>query len=516
MAARVQPMSVISPLLTGPVLVIVAVVLGCSLYANLSWLVTRPATYRFFPPFERNVNHNDNGHLGAEYYNIAGALFKGRGFADPFQTATGPTAWMPPLLSWLLAALRWAADDDKDIVVALYILLQDLTLIGAGWLVVALAQYTTGGVWLATLVYVVSLLLNFRLCFQFTHDCWIILAALSLLVAGLVWTRPFASTWKWAAAWGVFGGLCALTSPVTGFTWAVLALATGLRGGGRGRLAVAVSLAVLTITPWVIRNYLIFGRLIPVKSNLAFELYQSHVLRSDGILGGGIFGSHPYVSNNKERRRYAELGEMAYLDEKMQLFRTAIEADPAGFFRRVGNRFLAATVLYTPFDRTVVRRHPWVFRVSRWMYPLPFACLILVSLAGAWRGAYAIRPALTAEPAALARATNRAGESIAVTHWIVIGTHLAYLLPYVVVSFYDRYKLPLLSVDALLIVWGIDCVKRFFLWLRSEDEPVEVLVEVDDESTPVRQAVVAPSAGRSTPKPRSRPRIHQQTDGDEP
>src|SRR5262245_2321661 len=69
--------------IVGPMALIVFVVIGCSLWANLSTLVKDSANYRFFPPFER-WNNNQNEHLGAEYNNIAAAIVAGRGFADPF------------------------------------------------------------------------------------------------------------------------------------------------------------------------------------------------------------------------------------------------------------------------------------------------------------------------------------------------------------------------------------------------------------------------------------------------
>src|SRR5712671_2959550 len=94
----------------GPALFVVAAVLACALYANLSFLVTDPGDFAYFPPFERGLDRNDNRHLGAEYYSIATALVAGHGYADPFRKHTGPTAWMPPILSGILAALRWAAD----------------------------------------------------------------------------------------------------------------------------------------------------------------------------------------------------------------------------------------------------------------------------------------------------------------------------------------------------------------------------------------------------------------------
>jgi len=46
---------------------IVAVVV-CTVYANLSFAVTNPADYRFFPPFRAFDNGNRNFELGGENF----------------------------------------------------------------------------------------------------------------------------------------------------------------------------------------------------------------------------------------------------------------------------------------------------------------------------------------------------------------------------------------------------------------------------------------------------------------
>src|SRR4051794_30402513 len=70
---------------------------ACSIYANLSFVVTNKSNLRYFPPFKPYVDGNMNRHLGAEYFNIGKALASGEGFANPFSGKTGPTAWMPPV-----------------------------------------------------------------------------------------------------------------------------------------------------------------------------------------------------------------------------------------------------------------------------------------------------------------------------------------------------------------------------------------------------------------------------------
>jgi hypothetical protein len=211
--------------------VVLTVVVGAaSVYANLAFAVRHPADYRYFPPFERNVNANLNRHLGHEYFHIARALAAGKGFADPFGDPTGPTAWMPPVLPALLAVLLWACDGNADAVLLIVVCLKVVVLVGTGLLVLALLRQTTRrvGVAVATAVFLVTLLAQFRQWFQFANDSWLLLLAVDLLLAGLCWLRPLHSA-KAAAAWGLFGGLGALASPVLGLTWAVMSCLTGFR-----------------------------------------------------------------------------------------------------------------------------------------------------------------------------------------------------------------------------------------------------------------------------------------------
>jgi hypothetical protein len=424
--------------------VIVAVV-ACAVYANLAYAVTDKADYRFFPPFLPHVNNNGNVNLGGEYFHIAHALAAGRGFADPFGERTGPTAWQPPLLPAVLAGILWLSGGDRRAVIAVVVCLNVLVLVGTGLLVLALARQTTSrvGSRAATLVFLLVLLCHFVHCFQRTHDGWLVLLSLDLLLVGLCWWRPLerhpaGSSLPRCAAWGLFGGLCALVSPVVGFTWGVLSLLSMVADRAWSRLALAGLVAGLVLAPWTVRNYLIFGRLIPVKSNLAMELYQSQCLQKDGLLQ--TFKGHPGDAGSRERQEYRALGETAYLDHKREQFLQAVRADPAEFLDRVASRFLAATVWYVSFDRAIEARQPWLLGFHRVTHPLPFLALLVL----------------------LATALRRRLDG---AQWLVIGLYCLHLLPYVAASYYERYALPLVGVKSLLILWAIDRL----LTLRSVD-----------------------------------------------
>jgi hypothetical protein len=417
------------------VAVVVAVV-GCAVYANLSFAVTSPANYRFFPPFRAGFNANTSRNLGGEYFHIAQALAAGRGFANPFGEQTGPTAWQPPVLPAILAGLLRLTGGDRTCVTTVVVCLNVLVLAGTGLLVLALAGQTPSrvGAGGAVLVFLLALLYQFEHCFQRAHDGWLVLLCVDLLVAGLYWLRPLrrrppVPAALLCAAWGMFGGLCALVSPVVGFSWGVLSLLAGLRDRAWFRLALVALVAGLTVAPWTVRNYLVFGRLIPMKSNLALEMYQSQCLQADGMLQ--TFQGHPGDAGSPERQEYRTLGEVAYLDRKWEQFRQAVRADPLDFLDRVASRFLGATLWYVPLNRAQEAKQPWVLWFKRLLHPLPFLALVVLASTAAAQGLY--------------RAQG-----------IAIGVYCLLLLPYVAASYYERYAVPLLGVKVLLVIWGAD------------------------------------------------------------
>jgi hypothetical protein len=413
------------------VVVLIVVVYGCSVYANLLFAVTNPDDYRFFPPFRRHVNGDANQVMTSEDYNIARSLVAGRGFAHPFNGRSGPTAWKPPILPGILAGLFWVCRGNRDAVMMAVIFLQVSVLIGTGLLIVRLAREMAPrlGTGPAVAAFLVGMLYHFHCCFQTTEDCWLVLLALDLLVAGFCWWRPLHGRGR-AAGWGLLGGLCALVTPIAGFSWVVLSVLVGIRQRAWSALALALLVAGLVVTPWTARNYLVFGRLIPVRCNLAYELYQSQCRLPDGLLGAQARG-HPYDLASREGWEYRRLGEPAYLDHKREQFWQSVSSNPLDFAGRVGTRLLAATLWYVPFDRTRGAEKSWVTWPTRLIHPLPFlALLVLLCLAVRHR---------------LPRG-----------HWVALGSYLCYLLPYIGISYCERYAVPLLGVKVWLVLAAAD------------------------------------------------------------
>ena len=283
------------------------------------------------------------------------------------------------------------------------------------------------------------------------------------------------------AAWGLFGGFCALVNPMVALAWGVFSLVDGVRQRAWSPLAVALLAAGLTLSPWAIRNYVVFGRWVPVKSNLAYELYQSQCLQPDGLLQNKTFASHPYGSGGRERMEYKELGEMAFLDHKREQFWQSVRADPLDFLDRVAARFLGVTLWYEPHDRREGGKRPWVVWSLRAAYPLPFLGFLVLAITATWKG--------------LTRA-----------HWAVLGAYWMYAIPYIGASYYERYAVPLIGVKVLLVLFG--GARLLSLWRPAvPPEP-----KVAERSAPRKLAANRTNTFRPVeavmpaPQSRSRPR----------
>ncbi len=415
------------PILSGLFLILVVAI--CSIYASLAFAITNPANFRYFPPYLPQVNGNGAKHLGGEYYQIARSLVDGEGFSHPFEQPTGPTTWQPPVLPLILAGLLWATGS-REGVTAVVVVLQDCVLIGTTFLVLALLMQTTRRIApaLAAGLCCAALIFDFKLHFQMTNDLWIVLLAVDLLIAGLCFLKPLQG-WKSAGGWGLFGGLCVLINPIVGLAWGVLSSVVALRQRGWRQLCIALLAAALVLSPWTIRNYLVFGRFIPSKGNLAFELYQSQCLQKNGLLMKFI--NHPYgTAKNDEGREYKALGETRYLDRKWEQYWESVCADPLECLDRVAARFLGATLWYVSLHRGDGLA-AWELWIGRLTHPLPFLSLLVLLSSAVWQR---LHP----------------------SQWIVIGVYVLYLLPYVAISYYDRYAAPLLAAKILLVLWAAD------------------------------------------------------------
>jgi hypothetical protein len=183
----------------------------------------------------------------------------------------------------------------------------------------------------------------------------------------------------------------------------------------------------------VVRNAVVFHRLIPTKSNAAYELYAANYQDEDGVYDDSVSTRHPY-SSVMMRHEYVERGELGFVDEHRDMFFASLKREPKRYLRAVVNRLVAVTVKYVPF--TADEETPAKVAVVRGAYPLPFLMLLVLL--------------------ALRRRTPPVLTGLAIFYAL-------YLLPYVVMAFYPRYFLPLTPILVAFVFFAIDRVVAVLL-----------------------------------------------------
>jgi 4-amino-4-deoxy-L-arabinose transferase-like glycosyltransferase len=327
---------------------------------------------------------------GLEMEHLAGSLAAGAGFASPFGGHTGPTAMLAPgyplaiagvfrLLGPFTAASAWT-------VLFLQCLFSALTCLVVLAIGGKFFSRTVGvlAAWMWAVVPPAMLAPAFRFWDTSLSTLLFAVAFLLLLDAG-------ESPRRWLM-WGVLTGIAALVNPALVPSLAALALWTCWRSANRRRtlasaLVAAVIVAVM-LAPWTVRNYRVFGRIIPVRSNLGMELWMGN---HPGASGETQLRLHP-ATDPAEFAKYSRAGELAYFREKQDEAGAYIRDHPGQFLRltawrvwqswTAGADYFGLAALGLPvvwaglagLALLAWRRQPQaaIFAIPVALYPLPF------------------------------------------------------------------------------------------------------------------------------------------------
>jgi hypothetical protein len=141
-------------------------------------------------------------------------------------------------------------------------------------------------------------------------------------------------------------GILALTSPSAGIIFigllAWMAWRDRLEIFARPHpYLVIVLLPALIVSPWMIRNYLVFHRIVPVRDNFGLELSASNNDCARFIADASCFAKVHANSNIDEARKVLAYGEPKYNDLKLREALYWIKTHPARFFRLFALRVAA-------------------------------------------------------------------------------------------------------------------------------------------------------------------------------
>jgi hypothetical protein len=361
-----------------------------------------------------------------EGINVARSIAAGRGFADPYRCPTGPTAHLAPgypALTGMIFRL-FSSREGRGIAMGLiastasslaWAMLPLLGLqIGAplpvcvvagliGALFPMLPGQEARGAWetsLGTLFAVLCTLLSAR----FTNSgCWP-----HAVMAGIAWGAAFwfaPSLLPMCLVWVVYG-LC--------------------RPHLRTASAAIPLIAVAVISPWIVRNYLQFGRVFWVRDTLGLELRVSNNSTAAPTLVENFQTAssefHPH-GNSTACMQVQAMGETQYMNLQMKAAIDWIRSHPSGFLKLTG-------------------QHIWYF----WIPKLPpfrgaiaalCGILGLIGLLISWRYGWSVRIALTA-------------------------ALVAYPALYYFVQSIARYRQPVQPLIALSAAFALEPLWRYF------------------------------------------------------
>jgi 4-amino-4-deoxy-L-arabinose transferase-like glycosyltransferase len=397
-------------------------------------VITIGHTYRITP-------RRDHFQFGWEMGRLARSIAQGQGFSSPTDLNSGPSAWTAPVYPYVLAGV---------------FKIFGIYTPGSAWVILAFnSVFAALTCW--TLYLIADRIYGPGVA-RVVAWTWAVFPYLIYWPVRVVWeaslTTFLLSLALWLAIrmadddvarrrdWIIFGllwGLIALTNTAVVvllpffLAWLMYQLPRPSRRLSSAGLCLVIVL--LCITPWTLRNYHVFGRFIFIRDNLPLELHEANNNASSGLW---VRNEHP-GNDPASMRRFQELGEIRFMDEKSQQVREFVREHPGKFLL-----FSIERVWYfwaAPPQTTIVAGYDlWVARHVEFLLAAVFAFAGLV---------------LTL------RHKNR-------YRWLLAAFLFIYPLPYYLVNPFPRYKAPIEPVMLMLIVYVLWEAKNVHLhWPKS-------------------------------------------------
>jgi hypothetical protein len=241
--------------------------------------------------------------LDYEHGRIAENLLAGRGFSVEFLGQTGPTSQQSPFYPFLLAAFYKAFGAHSAAAILGVELLQCLCgtglVLAVVWLGWSLLPSQPGIGWMAGFLEAI----HPSHLYMVTHLQVAVWAALALTLLLAIGASPrWQSTWSGAVLAGVVAGMLLLIEPILALALPIAAAVFWLGGRGSlrsrrvgraqrappynfvlhpsssilGQLALMAGVAALVIAPWTVRNWLVHGEPVFIKSTFGYAFWQGN------------------------------------------------------------------------------------------------------------------------------------------------------------------------------------------------------------------------------------------------
>lgn len=289
---------------------------------------------------------------------VARSLVTGHGFGNVFAD-TGPTAVLPPVYAYLLAGIFKLLGPHTPASVMTALAINSVFSVATCVPVFLVARQAFGdrvakwacwGWALSPYGIYYGADWAWSTCLVTLELAWLFL---------LAWKLENSSRTRDWLLFGAFGGFAALTEPVVLSVVPLLGLWTIYRRFRQNRtwqaplLAAAIG-ALAVMSPWLIRNYELFHKFIPVRSGFGLELYIGNNGYSTRWVNSALHPNH----NDVELAEYERVGEIAYMDHKLQQAKSYIRSHPGWFVWMTGRRIVYMWTGYWSFSREYLKDEP--------------------------------------------------------------------------------------------------------------------------------------------------------------
>jgi 4-amino-4-deoxy-L-arabinose transferase-like glycosyltransferase len=276
---------------------------------------------------------NDHFEFGWEMGRVARSIALGHGFSSPYDGDTGPTAWEPPLYPYLMAgvfklfgiystASAWVLLTINTIFATLTCI--PIYRIAQKTFDERIARWSAIGWGLSPYVWYWSIHWLWDTTFTpFILAC-VFLLALELAYVGMrafspqlrkVETQRGGSDWQLWVFFGALYGIGALGNPTMLAFLPFCGLWIWARRYRRalpslGGVIVSSLVFFAAISPWVIRNYEVFGRFVFLRDDFGLQFRLGNWRGADGMLMAYL---QPNL-NKLELEKFQSMGELAYAE----------------------------------------------------------------------------------------------------------------------------------------------------------------------------------------------------------
>lgn len=352
--------------------------LGLGAVPVLVWMVLIALLLRLAAiPFDTIENLMDAGHIHAwEQGNVARALVAGHGFGSPF-LSNQPSAIMPPVYPLIVSAFFYLFGvHTAHSIMAVHVF--DCLINSLACIPVFLLAKRSFGVRVAHWATWIWVFFPYGIYFAsaWAWSTHLLLLCLYFLLY-LAQEMEISSRLRLWSGFGLLAGFAGLTEPSILVVVAFLLAFAAWRLAHAGRRwfmpgLVASLVVAAVISPWMIRNAVVFHRFIPMRDSMGLELWMGNNGYSVRWTSDQI---HP-LHDASELAAYNR-GELAYMDEKRHEAKRYIYDHPRWYAWMCGRRALYLWTGYWSFDKAYLAMEPADLE------NIPFAtCLTLLGLAG--------------------------------------------------------------------------------------------------------------------------------------